>query len=68
MSRDTYDANMQFMEQTLRRIEQNDVSIDELETLAVEFAKARDFCQQRLTRIEAGLQNALRTDVAQAQG
>lgn len=59
MKRETYEENMQFMEDTLKRIEQNSVSIDELETLASEFAQARQFCAERLTRIETALQDAL---------
>jgi len=62
MTRDTYEANMQFMEDTLKRIEQNNLSIDELETVAVEFAQARKFCAERLTRIEASLQETLKTE------
>lgn len=61
MLRQTYEQNMQFMEDTLRRIEANSVSIDELETLAGEFAKAREFCASRLTRIETVLQDTLKS-------
>lgn len=65
MSRETYDENMRFMEETLGRIERNEVSMDELEPLAKEFAKARAFCTERLDRIEAGLMEALKTDDAE---
>lgn len=41
MSRDTYEANIAFIDQTVKRLERNEVSIDELETLAREFADAR---------------------------
>ncbi|WP_455233594.1 exodeoxyribonuclease VII small subunit [Geopseudomonas aromaticivorans] len=62
MSRDTYEANMQFIEQTLKRLERNEVSIDELETLSREFAAARQFCLDRLARIESVVQATLGTD------
>jgi exodeoxyribonuclease VII small subunit len=62
VSRETYDENMRFMEETLGRIERNEVSMDELEPLAKEFAKARAFCTERLDRIEAGLMDALKPE------
>lgn len=60
MTRDTYEANMQFMEEILKRIEQNTLGIDELESVSAEFASARQFCAERLSRIEAGLAETLK--------
>lgn len=69
MSFETYDASMTFMQQTLERLERNEVSMDELEPLAKEFAEARKFCAERLDRIEKGLTEALSSDeTQQAQG
>jgi len=62
MARDTYEANIAFIEQTVKRLERNEVSIDELETLAREFAEARTFCADRLSRIETVVQATLGTD------
>jgi exonuclease VII small subunit len=62
MSRDTYEANIAFIEQTVKRPERNEVSIDELESLAQEFAKARAFCADRLSRIEQVVQATLGTE------
>ena len=62
MSRDTYEANIAFIEQTVKRLERNEVSIDELETLAREFAQARAFCAERLSRIESVVQATLGTE------
>jgi exonuclease VII small subunit len=63
MSRDTYEANIAFIEQTVKRLERNEVSIDELESLAQEFAKAsRAFCADRLSRIEQVVQATLGTE------
>lgn len=59
MSRDTYEANITFIEETLSRLERNEVSIDELENLATEFAEARSFCTNRLNRIEGVVQATL---------
>ena len=42
--RATYEENMAFIEDTVKRLEQNQVGIDELESLAREFAGARQFC------------------------
>lgn len=66
MARDTYEANIQFIEQTVMRLERNEVSIDELETLAREFADARAFCAKRLSQIEAVVQATLGTGEGQA--
>lgn len=62
MARTTIEENMAFMQTTLQRIERNEVSIDELEPLAAEFAEARNFCNERLAKIEAGLQETLHAD------
>lgn len=59
MSRETFEANMAFIDQTVRRLERNEVSIDELETLSRQFAEARQFCLDRLTRIESVVQATL---------
>lgn len=59
MSRDTYEANITFIEETLSRLERNEVSIDELENLASDFADARKFCADRLERIEGIVQKTL---------
>ena len=59
MQRTTYEEHMHFMENTLKRIDNNEVGMDELETLATEFAKSRQFCAERLTRIETALQVTL---------
>jgi len=59
MSRETFEANMAFIDQTVRRLERNEVSIDELETLSRQFAEARQFCMDRLTRIESVVQATL---------
>ncbi|WP_047883132.1 exodeoxyribonuclease VII small subunit [Pseudomonas sp. ARP3] len=66
MSRDTYEANIAFIDQTVKRLERNEVSIDELETLAREFADARKFCADRLTRIEGVVQATLGAEEGQA--
>lgn len=42
------------------------MSIDELETLAREFADARKFCADRLTRIEGVVQATLGAEEGQA--
>jgi len=67
MQRTTYEENMRFMEETLKRIEGNQVGMDELEELSSEFAKARLFCSERLTRIEAALQDSLQIPESTAQ-
>lgn len=59
MKRDTYEEHMHFMEETLKRIDNNEVGMDELETLATQFAESRRFCAERLTRIETALQDTL---------
>jgi len=59
MSRTTYEANMAFIEQTVQRLERGEVSIDELESLSHEFAQAKQFCQERLARIESVVKAAL---------
>lgn len=66
MSRDTYEDNIAFIDQTVKRLERNEVSIDELETLAREFADARKFCTDRLTRIEGVVQATLSAEEGQA--
>lgn len=66
MSRDTYEANIAFIDQTVKRLERNEVSIDELETLAREFADARKFCTDRLTRIESVVQATLGAEEGQS--
>lgn len=63
--RTTYEENMAFIDQTVKRLEQNQVGIDELETLAREFASARQFCLERITRIESVLQQTLQGDQVQ---
>lgn len=65
MSRETYEQNMTFMQEALKRINDNQVGMDELEQLAKEFAQARAFCRDRLAKIEAGLQDVLKEDVAE---
>ncbi len=67
MQRTTYEEHMRFMEDTLKRIDNNEVGMDELETLATEFAKSRQFCAERLTRIETALQNALQPSEEEPQ-
>lgn len=62
MARTTIEENMAFMQTTLQRIERNEVSIDELEPLAAEFAEARKFCNERLAKIETGLQETLNNE------
>ncbi|MDG1581024.1 exodeoxyribonuclease VII small subunit [Pseudomonas sp. GOM6] len=62
--RTTYQQNMEFIEQTVKRLEQNEVGIDELETLATEFSQAVKFCGDRITRIEGVLQQTLQGDRA----
>lgn len=54
------------IDQTVKRLERNEVSIDELETLAREFADARKFCADRLTRIEGVVQATLGAEEGQA--
>lgn len=66
MTRDTYEANRAFIELTVKRLERNEVSIDELETLAREFADARKICLDRLARIESEVQATLSTEQGQA--
>ncbi|WP_137887549.1 exodeoxyribonuclease VII small subunit [Pseudomonas sp. 2FE] len=66
MSRDTYESNIAFIDATVKRLERNEVSIDELETLAREFADARKFCADRLTRIESVVQATLGGDDSQS--
>ncbi|MBM1197655.1 exodeoxyribonuclease VII small subunit [Pseudomonas weihenstephanensis] len=66
MSRETYEANIAFIDQTVKRLERNEVSIDELETLAREFADARKFCTDRLTRIESVVQATLGAEEGQS--
>lgn len=61
MERDTYQTNMAFIEETVQRLERGQVTIDELETLAPEFAKAQQFCMKRLTSIESIVQKTLKT-------
>lgn len=62
--RTTYEQNMDFLDRTVKRLEDNQVGIDELETLAPEFAKARKACMDRISRIEAVLQQTLQPDQA----
>lgn len=62
MSRDTYEANIKFIDETVKRLESNQVGIDELETLARDFAAARKFCSERLSRIESAVQATLGSD------
>lgn len=66
MSRETYEANIKFIEETVRRLERNEVSIDELESLSQEFKAAQQFCNDRLTRIESVVKATLATDEGQA--
>ena len=65
-SRETYEANIKFIEETVRRLERNEVSIDELESLSKEFKAAQQFCNDRLTRIESVVKATLATDERQA--
>lgn len=67
MQRTTYEDHMRFMEDTLKRIDNNEVGMDELETLATQFAESRRFCAERLTRIETALQEALQVGETQPQ-
>lgn len=62
--RTTYEQNMDFLDRTVKRLEENQVGIDELETLAPEFAKARKVCMDRIARIEAVLQQTLQPEQA----
>ncbi len=63
--RTTYEENMAFINTTVQRLERNEVGIDELETLARDFASARKFCLERITRIEAVLQQTLHDEQVQ---
>jgi len=67
MQRTTYEEHMRFMEDTLKRIDNNEVGMDELETLATQFAESRQFCAERLTRIETALQDTLQINEPQSQ-
>lgn len=62
--RSSFEQNIDFLDRTVKRLEDNQVGIDELETLAPEFAKARRACLDRLTRIEAVLQETLQPEQA----
>lgn len=62
--RTTYKQHMEFIEQTVKRLEQNEVGIDELETLATEFSQSVKYCGERITRIEGVLQQTLQGDRA----
>ena len=63
--RATYEENMAFIDDTVKRLEQNQGGIDELESLAREFASARQFCLERITRIESVLAQTLQGDQVQ---
>lgn len=55
MQRDTYEQHMAFINQTVGRLERNEVGIDELEELSRKFAESREYCLSRLNAIEGVL-------------
>lgn len=66
VERTTYEQHMQFIDSTVKRLERGQVSIDELEELAKEFSASRAFCAQRISRIEAVLQQTLASEQGNA--
>ena len=59
MQRETYEQHMAFINETVARLESNQVGIDELEELARKFAESREYCLQRLSNIERVLTETL---------
>ncbi|EMN3633080.1 exodeoxyribonuclease VII small subunit [Pseudomonas aeruginosa] len=59
MQRETYEQHMAFINDTVKRLEANQVGIDELEDLARKFAESREYCLQRLSSIEGVLSATL---------
>jgi len=55
MQRETYEQHMAFINETVARLERNEVGIDELEELARKFAESREYCLSRLNSIEGVL-------------
>lgn len=62
MERQTYEQHMAFINDTVSRLEANQVGIDELEDLARKFAESREYCLARLSSIESVLSATLGGD------
>ncbi|MCD5986504.1 exodeoxyribonuclease VII small subunit [Pseudomonas sp. CDFA 553] len=58
--RTTYEANAAFIRDTVSRLEAGEVTIDELESLTAEMAKAMKFCQERLTRTRQSVADTMK--------
>ncbi len=63
--RQSWEENCKFIEETVARLDRNEVCIDELEGLAIKFADARRACEDRLTRIEQSVQSTLASEQTQ---
>jgi exonuclease VII small subunit len=59
LQRETYEQHMSFINETVARLEANQVGIDELEGLARQFAESRQYCLERLSSIEGVLSATL---------
>lgn len=65
--RTTYEANAQFIRDTVRRLEEGEVTIDELETLTADMAVAMKFCQERLARTRQSVAETMKQQSSQAE-
>jgi len=64
--RATYETNAEFLRETVRRLEAGEVTIDELENLTAEMAKAMKFCQERLTRTRQSVADTMKQQAPQS--
>lgn len=55
----SYTEAMEFMSDIIHRLETNQVYIDDLERITQKFARAKAFCEQRLSAISSGLNDTL---------
>ncbi len=65
--RKTYEANAEFIRETVRRLEDGEVTIDELEELTAAMAVAMKFCQERLTRTRQSVAETMKQQSSQAE-
>lgn len=64
--RTTYEANAAFIRDTVRKLENGEVTIDELEDLTKDMAVAMKFCQERLARTRQSVAETMKPQSSQA--
>ena len=61
----TYDEHKQFLSETFHTI--NSINMEELELVAQQFSNSKKICEDRLNKIQAGLDKILQTGTAAPQ-